>query len=129
MFIFIKLVLNWQIQKWLSPGSVLSPILFNVIINTLEETLKNCVELTQFADDGAFWKTVKNPKAAISAALKALNILNPGQTHGISKSLPPKLLPLSSTGASKKKKKKKRIFSPKLTYDGQILPNEKEVRF
>ena len=58
-------------------GSVLSPILFNVIINTLEETLKNCVELTQFADDGAFWKTAKNPKAAISAAQKALNILKP----------------------------------------------------
>ena len=58
-------------------GSVLSPILFNVIINTLEETLKNCVELTQFADDGAFRKTAKNPKAAISAAQKALNILKP----------------------------------------------------
>ena len=27
------------------------------------------------------------------------------------------------------KKKKKTHFLPKLTYDGQILPNEKEVRF
>ena len=29
----------------------------------------------------------------------------------------------------KKKTKKKTHFLPKLTYDGQILPNEKEVRF
>ena len=42
------------------------PILFNVIINTLEETLKNCVELTQFADDGAFWKTAKKTLRRLS---------------------------------------------------------------
>ena len=105
-------------------GSVLSPILFNVIINTLEETLKNCVELTQFADDGAFWKTAKNPKAAISAAQKALNILKPwADTWNF------KISAAKTSAVIINRCFKKRIFSQKLTYDGQILPYEKEVRF
>lgn len=38
-------------------GSVLSPILFNVIVNTLHEALKphNNIGLSQFADDSAVW--------------------------------------------------------------------------
>ena len=43
-------------------GSVLSPILFLLVMNTLEETLRRFrLDLSLFADDGLFWKTDKEP--------------------------------------------------------------------
>ncbi|MCU7800042.1 MAG: endonuclease/exonuclease/phosphatase family protein, partial [gamma proteobacterium symbiont of Lucinoma myriamae] len=57
-------------------GSVLSPILFNVIINTLEDVLKKFpIDLTQFADDSTIWKTAKSPEAAIKILQKALDAI------------------------------------------------------
>ena len=69
----------------------------------------------------------KNPKAAISAALKALNILKPWADTWNFKISTPKTSAVNFNRCFKKKKKTH--FLPKLTYDGQILPNEKEVRF
>ena len=43
-------------------GSVLSPILFLLVMNTLEETLRRFgLDLSLFADDGLFWKADKDP--------------------------------------------------------------------
>ena len=73
-----------------------------------------------------FGKQQKNPKAAISAALKALNILKPWADTWNFKISTPKT---SAVNFNRCFQKKKKNFLPKLTYDGQILPNEKEVRF
>ena len=58
-------------------GAVLSPILFNLIINTLYEALESLpIDLSQFADDGAIWKCANKPKTAIKILQQALNIIH-----------------------------------------------------
>ena len=55
-------------------GSVLSPILFNVIINTLQESLeKLTISLLQYADDAAVWRANTNINLALKQVQKALN--------------------------------------------------------
>ena len=55
-------------------GSVLSPILFNVIINTLQESLeKLTISLSQYADDAAVWRANTNLNLALKQVQKALN--------------------------------------------------------
>ena len=71
----------------------------------------------------------KNPKASISAALKALNILKPWADTWNFKISTAKTSAVIFNRCFKKKNKKKTHFLPKLTYDGQILPTEKKVRF
>ena len=57
-------------------GSVLSPILFNVIINTLSDKLSGTsVDLSQFADDSLFWKTARKPKTILSEMQNALGMI------------------------------------------------------
>ena len=59
---------------------VLSPTLFNVIMDTLRTAMndlmiKKGLDLFQFADDSAFWKSVKGLKKAIFIIQLALNII------------------------------------------------------
>ena len=71
-------------------GAVLSPILFNLIINTLYEALESLpIDLSQFADDGAIWKCANKPKTAIKILQQALNII--GVRNGASKYQPSNL--------------------------------------
>ena len=55
-------------------GSVISPILFNVIINTLHDHLKKHghIGLSQFADDGAIWFKHTSPALAVKALQTAM---------------------------------------------------------
>lgn len=55
-------------------GSVISPILFNAIINTLNDHLKKHkdIGLSQYADDGAIWNKSSSPEQAVKALQKAL---------------------------------------------------------
>ena len=56
-------------------GSVLSPILFNVIINTLDDALGDVpnLSLSQFADDSAIWTKHSSPKLALKKIQSALD--------------------------------------------------------
>lgn len=57
-------------------GSILSPVLFNIAINTLYDDLKELpVEMSQFADDSLFWKTARNPRNIISSMQTVLTVL------------------------------------------------------
>ncbi|MEW8548123.1 MAG: reverse transcriptase domain-containing protein, partial [Candidatus Thiodiazotropha sp.] len=58
-------------------GSVLSPILFNVIINTLDDALGDDpnLSLSQFADDSALWTKHSSPKHALNKLQQALNTI------------------------------------------------------
>lgn len=61
-------------------GSVISPILFNVIIDTLYDKLKNGpVGLSQFADDSAIWKVNRNIEKTISDVQRGLDIISEWQ--------------------------------------------------
>ena len=53
-------------------GSVLSPILFNVIINTLDDALGN-LSLSQFAIDCAIWTKHSSPRLALNKTQSALD--------------------------------------------------------
>ena len=58
-------------------GSVLSPILFNVIINTLDDALGDVpnISLSQFADDSAIWTKHSSPKFALKKIQSALDTI------------------------------------------------------
>ena len=57
-------------------GSVLSPILFNILANTQYEVLKELfAELSQYADDSAVWKTAKSVKRLVQLLQRILNII------------------------------------------------------
>ena len=55
-------------------GSVLSPILFNVIINTLDDALGDVPNLLlpQFADDSAIWTKHLSPRLALKKSNQPL---------------------------------------------------------
>ena len=56
-------------------GGVLSPILFNVIINTLDDALGDVPDLSlfQFADDSAIWTKHSSPRLALKKIQSALD--------------------------------------------------------
>ena len=56
-------------------GSVLSPILFNVIINSFENALGDVpnLSLSQFADDSAIWTKHSSPRFALKKIQSALD--------------------------------------------------------
>ena len=56
-------------------GSVLSPILFNVIINTLDDALGDVpnLSLSQFANDSAIWTKHSSPRLALNKIQSALD--------------------------------------------------------
>ncbi|MCG8049253.1 MAG: reverse transcriptase domain-containing protein, partial [Candidatus Thiodiazotropha endolucinida] len=56
-------------------GSVLSPMLFNIIVNTLDEALKlkKDIGLSQFADDSAVWATRTTLQKAVTDIQAVLN--------------------------------------------------------
>ena len=49
------------VQNGTPQGSCISPTLFNIMVNDLSSCIKNC-EMSQFADDGAIWKSGPNLK-------------------------------------------------------------------
>ena len=56
-------------------GGVLSPILFNVIINILDDALGDVPDLSlfQFADDSAIWTKHSSPRLALKKIQSALD--------------------------------------------------------
>ena len=64
-------------------GSVLSPIIFSLLMNSLQETIEDHnqkeenildnIQLPQFVDDGTIWTESKCPRLAVQKAQKALN--------------------------------------------------------
>jgi hypothetical protein len=49
------------VQNGTPQGSCISLTLFNIMVNDLSSCIKNC-EMSQFADDGAIWKSGPNLK-------------------------------------------------------------------
>ena len=65
-----------KLENGCPQGSVLSLILVNVIINTLQESLeKLSVSLSQYADDAAVWRANTNSNLALKQLQKALNAI------------------------------------------------------
>jgi len=119
-------------------GSVLSPILFSVTMNTLDREINahnsqnntDLINLSLFVDDSAIWTTSKSPNLAITKIQKALTAIenwsasygfqiNPTKTQAI-------LFPASAqkvaANARKATRSKKTPDPPQLTLCGTYLP-------
>ena len=69
-----------ETQNGSPQGVVLSPTLFNVIMDTLKTAMEKLmskygIDLSQFADDSAFWKSAKGIKKALFIIQLALNVI------------------------------------------------------
>ena len=84
---------TYIVQNGTPPGSCISPTLFNIMVNDLPSCIKNC-EMSQFADDGAIWKSgpnLKHLQNKIQQDLDNINkwcstwgfLLSPNKTVGI----------------------------------------------
>ena len=64
-----------DLENGCAQGGVLSPILFNVIINTLDDALGDVPDLSlfQFADDSAIWTKHSSPRLALKKIQSALD--------------------------------------------------------
>ena len=126
-------------------GSVLSPILFSVTMNTLDREIKahnsqnntDLINLSLFVDDSAIWTTSKSPNLAITKIQKALTAIenwsasygfqiNPTKTQAI-------LFPASAqkvaANARKATRSKKTPNPPQLTLCGAPLPLLDNITF
>lgn len=74
-----------ELKNGCPQGSVLSPIIFSLVMNTFEKVIKDHnasiqnplehAKISQFVDDSATWVTSKNPKHAITKAQKVLEYI------------------------------------------------------
>ena len=70
IFSAIKIVMNGVPQ-----GSVISPILFNIIVNDIPKMFQN-IKVSQYADDIAIWKSGRNLKFLAKQIQKGLDDLS-----------------------------------------------------
>ena len=80
------------LQNGCPQGSVISPILFNAIINTLRDHLLKHIgiRLSQFADDGAIYTKHSSPALAVKALQEALKTVEEWAQFWGSQKLKPK---------------------------------------
>ncbi|MCG8034496.1 MAG: reverse transcriptase-like protein [Candidatus Thiodiazotropha taylori] len=106
-------------------GSVLSPILFNLLMNTLQETLDALpLELSMFADDGLIWKTAKKPNSALPTLQVALQAIHDWATNwGF------KLSTEKTTAVVFNRNFADTKGMPRLRYDGQEIKYASHAKF
>ena len=56
-------------------GSVISPLLFNIMINDVFANVQPGIGRSLFADDGSFWKRGKNVKYTLKKVQEALTLV------------------------------------------------------
>ena len=106
-------------------GSVLSPILFLLVMNTLEETLRRFgLDLSLFADDGLFWKADKDPIRIIPIIQIVLDtILDRSLDWGFKISTDKTSVVVFNKGFTQVER------LPKLKYNGKDIQYAKCVKF
>ena len=118
-------------------GSVLSPLLFNVIMNSLSTAIKKFnnintsgkqaeVDLAQFVDDGAFWTKSQSLKELTSRAQRLLNTIEKwSKQWGFT------INPLKTQVIIFSKKNNKKIMdnAQKLTLLGKTIDYQKVIKF
>lgn len=63
---------SFDIVNGIPQGSVISPILFNIMINDIFENIGVAIQSSVYADDGAIWKKEKNPPHVLKCIQKAV---------------------------------------------------------
>ena len=122
-------------------GSVLSPIIFSIIMNTFQEFVEkhnqnkinkglshHAAEISQFVDDSATWVTSKCPKLAVKKAQDVLTVIEEwSNKYGF------QINPLKTQVVFFRKPHKKAPYNqpnfPKLKLCGQTLEYHKIAKF
>lgn len=63
---------NYEIENGTPQGSIISPLLFSLMINEVFNEVENGVGLSLFADDGAMWKRGRNVKFIVKKLQEAI---------------------------------------------------------
>lgn len=106
-------------------GSVISPTLFNLMVNNLTYYLKNCpVDLSQFADDSSIWQAGNpNSQKNITQIQKGLDIIGTWANNWGFKISQIKTVAMLFSPTNK------RPIYPKLYIQNQLIEFQKETYF
>uniref|UniRef100_A0A667ZNI8 RNase H type-1 domain-containing protein n=1 Tax=Myripristis murdjan TaxID=586833 RepID=A0A667ZNI8_9TELE len=63
----------YRVENGTPQGSVISPVLFNIMVNDMLSNFKGNFGVSLFADDGAIWKRGRNLEYIVEQTQKALN--------------------------------------------------------
>ncbi len=66
---------QFVIENGTPQGSIVSPLLFSIMINDVFEDLDNGLGLSLFADDGAIWKRGRNIALIVKKLQEAIAIV------------------------------------------------------
>ena len=64
---------KFKIENGTPQGSIISPLLFSIMINEVFEEIESGMGFSLFADDGAIWKRGKNLKFIVKKLQEAIN--------------------------------------------------------
>ncbi len=66
---------RYMVDNGTSQGSVISPLLFSIMINDVFSQVQENVGRSLFADDGALWKRKRNIKNVMAKIQEAVNVV------------------------------------------------------
>lgn len=65
-----------QVENGIPQGSIISPLLFSIMINDIFKEVENFVDVALFADDGALWKRGRNVDFVVSKIQQAVDVVD-----------------------------------------------------
>lgn len=61
-----------KVENGTPQGSVISPVLFNIMVNEIFRSVSPDIELSLYADDGALWRRGRNVNFAVNKIQQAI---------------------------------------------------------
>ncbi len=75
---------RYMVENGIPQGSIISPILFSIMINYVFSQVQGDIVRSLFADDGAVWKRGRNINHITGKIQEAIEVVENGHMHGAS---------------------------------------------
>ncbi len=75
---------RYMVENGIPQGSIISPILFSIMINYVFSQVQGNIGRSLFADDGAVWKRGRNINHITGKIQEAIEVVENGHMHGAS---------------------------------------------